>query len=120
MRCLAWLTDKTEGGFSNPSGDSTRNAEDNANLSAAVVFSEDQQQCLEQLAPTLQRQTSKTTKPLSQGFFSLVKLADCPSWWMVWLSVSETAMSTIVQGLRRFEAMFIGRKTALGGLVCTP
>jgi hypothetical protein len=94
---------------------------DNANLSAAVVFSEDQQQCLEQLTPTLQGQTQKQQNPypkasLAWSSWLIARLGG----WSGYRSQKPPGMSTIVQGLRRFEAMFIGWKTALGGLVCTP
>jgi hypothetical protein len=29
-------------------------------------------------------------------------------------------MPTLVHGLKRFDAIFLGWKAALGGLVCTP
>ena len=94
---------------------------DNPDIPASVAFCGTQQQCLTQLAPSLQGRTQKQQNPYP--------LASLP--WATWLiarlggwsgyrSQAPPGMPTIVHGLRRFEAIFIGWKTALAGLVCTP
>ena len=94
---------------------------DNPDIPASVAFCESQQQCLTQLAPSLQGQRQKQQNPYP--------LASLP--WATWLiarlggwsgyrSQRPPEMPTVVHGLRRFEAIFIGWKTDLAGLVCTP
>ena len=94
---------------------------DNSDVPASVAFSEEQQRCLTQIAPTLQGRTLKQQNPYP--------LASLP--WATWLiarlggwsdypSQRPPGMPTLVHGLRQFEAIFVGWKTALGGLVCTP
>lgn len=64
---------------------------DNSTLTAAVAFSDEQQQCLAQLAPTLQGHTSITAKSSSCRFFSLGDLADCSSRWLVGLPFAASS-----------------------------
>ena len=40
--------------------------------------------------------------------------------WSGYRSQKPPGKTTLVDGLKRFEAIFLGWKTALGGLVCTP
>jgi hypothetical protein len=90
-------------------------------ISAEVIFSQEQQQCLAQIAPTLQGQTLKQQNPhpkasLPWATWLIARLGG----WSGYQSQKPPGISTLVQGLRRFESMFIGWKTAQGGLVCTP
>lgn len=94
---------------------------DHCEISAAVVFSQKQQQCLTQIAPSLQGQTLKQHNPypkasLPWATWLIARLGG----WSGYQSQKPPGISTLVQGLRRFESMFIGWKTAQGGLVCTP
>jgi len=94
---------------------------DNPDIPASVTFSEEQQQCLMQIAPTLQGQTQKQQNPyplasLPWATWLIARLGG----WSAYRSQRPPGMPTLVHGLRLFEAIFIGWKTALGGLVCTP
>ena len=94
---------------------------DNPDIPASVAFCEEQQQCLSQIAPTLQGQTQKQQNPypkasLPWATWFIARLGG----WSGYRSQRPPGMPTLVHGLRRFEAIFIGWKTALGGLVCTP
>lgn len=94
---------------------------ENADIPAAVVFCDQQQQCLVQIAPTLQGRTQKQQNPyppasLPWATWVIARLGG----WSAYRSQKPPGMPTLVHGLRRFEAIFIGWKTALGGLVCTP
>lgn len=94
---------------------------DNLDVPASVAFSQEQQ-CLTQITSTLQGRTLKQQNPSPK--------ASLP--WATWLLIARLGgwsgyrsgrppgMPTLVHGLRRFEAIFIGWKAALGGLVCTP
>ena len=93
---------------------------DNPNIPAAVTFSQEQQQCLMQIAPTLQGQTQKQQNPyppasLPWATWFIARLGG----WSAYRSQRPPGMPTLVHGLRQFEAIFIGWKIALGGLVCT-
>lgn len=94
---------------------------DNSDIPASVAFSEEQQQCLFQIAPTLQGRTQKQQNPypstsLPWATWLIARLGG----WSAYRSQKPPGMPTLVRGLRRFEAIFIGWKTALAGLVCTP
>jgi hypothetical protein len=94
---------------------------DNPDIPASVAFCEEQQQCLSQIAPTLQGQTQKQQNPyplasLPWATWFIARLGG----WSGYCSQRPPGMPTLVHGLRRFEAIFLGWKTALGGLVCTP
>jgi len=94
---------------------------DNLDVPASVAFSEVQQQCLTQIAPTLQGRTLKQQNPypkasLPWATWLIARLGG----WSGYHSQRPPGIPTLVNGLRRFEAIFIGWKTALGGLVCTP
>lgn len=93
---------------------------DQAALPASVAFTDEQQHCLEQLAPTLQGRTQKQQNPYP--------LASLP--WATWLiarlggwsgyrSQRPPGMPTLVHGLRQFESLFLGWKLAQTPLVCT-
>jgi Transposase DDE domain len=94
---------------------------DNPALAAAVAFSEEQQQCLEQVAPTLQGGTRKQQNPypnhsLPWATWLIARLGG----WSGYRSQRPPGMPTLVHGLRQFEAIFIGWKLAQTQLVCTP
>lgn len=93
---------------------------DNPELSASVALSNEQQQCLTQLSPSLQGRTQKQQNPYP--------LASLP--WATWLiarlggwsgycSQRPPGMPTLIHGLRQFESIFIGWKLAQTPLVCT-
>ena len=94
---------------------------DNLDVPASVAFSQEQQQCLTQIAPTLQGRTLKQQNPspkasLPWATWLIARLGG----WSGYRSQRPPGMPTLVHGLRRFETIFIGWKAALGGLVCTP
>jgi hypothetical protein len=94
---------------------------ENADIPASVAFCEQQQQCLSQMAPTLEGRTYKQQNPyppasLPWATWVIARLGG----WSGYRSQRLPGMPTLVHGLKRFEAIFIGWKTALGGLVCTP
>lgn len=94
---------------------------DNLDVPASVAFSQEQQQCLTQIASTLQGRTLKQQNPspkasLPWATWLIARLGG----WSGYRSQRPPGMPTLVHGLRRFEAIFIGWKAALGGLVCTP
>jgi hypothetical protein len=94
---------------------------DNLDVPASVAFSEVQQQCLTQIAPTLEGRTLKQQNPyprasLPWATWLIARLGG----WSGYRSRKPPGMPTLVHGLRRFEVLFIGWKAALGGLVCTP
>lgn len=94
---------------------------DNLDVPASVAFSQEQQQCLTQIASTLQGRTLKQQNPspkasLPWATWLIARLGG----WSGYRSGRPPGMPTLVHGLRRFEAIFIGWKAALGGLVCTP
>lgn len=94
---------------------------DNLDVPASVAFSQEQQQCLTQIAPTLQGRTLKQQNPspkasLPWSTWLIARLGG----WSGYRSGRPPGIPTLVHGLRRFETIFIGWKAALGGLVCTP
>lgn len=94
---------------------------DNLDVPASVAFSQEQQQCLTQIAPTLQGRTLKQQNPspkasLPWATWLIARLGG----WSGYRSQRPPGIPTLVHGLRRFETIFIGWKAALGGLVCTP
>jgi len=94
---------------------------DNPDIPASVAFCEQQQDCLSQIAPTLEGRTQKQQNPyppasLPWATWIIARLGG----WSAYRSQRPPGMTTLVNGLKRFEAIFLGWKTALGGLVCTP
>jgi hypothetical protein len=94
---------------------------DNPDIPASLVFSKQQQHCLSQIAPTLEGKTQKQQNPhppasLPWVTWVIARLGG----WSAYRSQNPPGMPTLVRGLRRFESIFIGWKTALAGLVCTP
>jgi hypothetical protein len=94
---------------------------DNLDIPASVTFCEEEQHCLSQLAPTLEGRTQKQQNPFPLGSLPWATwLIARLGGWSGYRSQKPPGMPTLVHGLRRFEGIFIGWKTALGGLVCTP
>jgi hypothetical protein len=94
---------------------------DEPDLPASLALTDEQQQCLTQLAPSLQGRTQKQQNP-----YPPTSLA-----WATWLiarlggssgyrSQRPPGMPTLIHALRRFEAIFLGWKLAQTPLVCTP
>jgi hypothetical protein len=93
---------------------------DNPAIPASVAFSEQQQQCLTQLVPTLEGHTQKQQNPYPPGTLPWATwLIARLGGWSAYRSQRPPGMPTFVSGLQQFEAIFLGWKTALGGLVCT-
>ena len=94
---------------------------DNLDVPASVAFSQEQQQCLTQIAPTLQGRTLKQQNhsPMASLPWATWLIARLGG-WSGYRSGRPPGIPTLVHGLRRFETIFIGWKAALGGLVCTP
>lgn len=93
---------------------------DNSTLTAAVAFRSEQQQCLAQLAPTLQGHTQKQQNPhpalsLAWATWLIARLGG----WSGYRSQRPPGMPTLVHGLRQFESIFWGWKLAQPPLVCT-
>jgi hypothetical protein len=93
---------------------------DNPDIPASVAFCEHQQQCLTQLAPTLEGRTQKQQNPyplhtLPWATWLIARLGG----WSAYRSQRPPGMPTLVHGLQQFEAIFLGWKTALDGLVYT-
>lgn len=93
---------------------------DNPDLPASLSFSNDQQQCLCQIAPTLEGQTQKQQNPyppfsLPWATWLIARLGG----WSGYSSQRPPGMPTLVHGLRQFESIFLGWKLARNPLVCT-
>jgi hypothetical protein len=93
---------------------------DNPALPACVAFSQEQQQCLSQLAPTLQGRTQKQHNPyppssLPWATWLIARLGG----WSGYRSQRSPGMPTLVHGLRQFESIFLGWQLAQTPLVCT-
>jgi hypothetical protein len=91
------------------------------NLSAALAFSDMQLQCLSDIEPTLQGNTEKQKNPhprlsLPWATWIIARLGG----WSGYLSQRPPGMPTIVHGLQRFEAIFLGWILPHSRLVCTP
>jgi hypothetical protein len=94
---------------------------DNLDIPASVTFCEEEHHCLSQIAPTLEGHTQKQRNPYPLGSLPWATwLIARLGGWSGYHSQKPPGMPTLVHGLRRFEGIFIGWKTALGGLVCTP
>ena len=93
---------------------------DSPDLAAAVVFSDEQQQGLEQLTPTLQGRIKKQHNPypaasLPWATWLIARLGG----WSGYRSQRSPGMPTLMHGLRQFESIFLGWKLAQAPLVCT-
>jgi hypothetical protein len=93
---------------------------DNVDLPATITFSENQQECLTQIEPTLEGQTSKQQNPhpktsLPWAIWIVARLGG----WSGYRSQTPPGMPTLVNGLRRFESIFEGWKLGQIRLVYT-
>ena len=84
---------------------------DNPDLPASLTFSEEQQQCLALLTPSLQGRTQKQQNPyppnsLPWAIWVIARLGG----WSGYLSQRPPGMPTLVHGLRRFDSIFLGWK----------
>lgn len=93
---------------------------ENVDLSASVTFNQEQQDCLNEIEPTLQGKTKKQQNPYPR--------ASLP--WAIWIiarlggasgysSQGLPGMPTLVKGLRRFESIFEGWNLGRNRLVYT-
>ena len=94
---------------------------DDPNLSANLAFSDEQQQCLLNIAPTLEGKTQLQQNPFPTHSFGwatwiIARLGG----WSGYRSQKPPGITTLVRGLYQFESTFFGWKLALGLLVCTP
>lgn len=94
---------------------------DNPDLSASLAFTDEQQQCLSQLAPSLQGRTRKQQNPylpssLPWATWLIARLGG----WSGYRSQRPPGMPTLIHGLRQFDSLFLGWKLAHTLLVCTP
>jgi hypothetical protein len=94
---------------------------ENIDLSASITFSLEQQDCLNDIEPTLQGKTKKQQNPYKRGSLP----------WAIWIiarlggasgyrSQGLPGMPTLVKGLRRFESIFEGWNLSPNRLVYTP
>jgi hypothetical protein len=93
---------------------------DQPELPISLTFSAEQQQYLEQIAPTLEGNTAKQRNPYPMGSLAWA------SWmiarlggWSGYQSQRPPGIRTLARGLRQFEAMFRGWKLMQPPLVCT-
>lgn len=82
---------------------------DRGDLDATIALSNDQQRCLRSLAPTLDGKTKKQQNPhphrsLAWATWLIARLGG----WSGYQSQRPPGMPTLVQGWRRFEAIFLG------------
>jgi Transposase DDE domain len=96
-------------------------ARDDAEIKADTVFTDEQQQCLAQLAPTLVGRTQKQQNPYPQASLPWATwLIARLGGWSGYRSQRPPGMPTLVHGLKLFEAIFLGWKMTQTRLVCTP
>jgi hypothetical protein len=93
---------------------------DNSELPASIALTDEQLQFLAQLAPSLQGRTPKQHNPypptsLAWATWFVARLGG----WSGYRSQRPPGMPTLIHGLRRFEAIFLGWKLAHTPLVCT-
>lgn len=93
---------------------------DNQTLPASIAFSPPQQQCLTHLAPSLQGRTLKQHNPftpdsLPWAVWFIARLGG----WSGYRSQAPPGIRTLIQGLRKFEAIFTGWSLAQNPLMCT-
>lgn len=86
---------------------------DHPELPVSIAFTDEQQQCLVHLAPSLQGRTQKQQNPflptsLPWATWLIARLGG----WSGYRSQRPPGMPTIVQGLRQFEPIFLGWKLA--------
>ena len=94
---------------------------ENTDLPAAIAFDPIQQQCLEQLAPSLEGRTRQQRNPhpvrtLPWATWLIGRLGG----WLGYSSQRPPGISTLVRGLRRFDGILVGWSLAQTPLVCTP
>jgi Transposase DDE domain len=82
---------------------------DRPDLEATIALSIDQQNCLRSLAPTLDGKTKKQQNPhpprsIAWATWLIARLGG----WSGYASQRPPGMPTLVQGWRRFEAIFLG------------
>lgn len=82
---------------------------DRPDLNATIALSIDQQNCLRSLAPTLDGKTKKQQNPhpprsIAWASWLIARLGG----WSGYSSQRPPGMPTLVQGWRRFEAIFLG------------
>lgn len=93
---------------------------DDSSLVAQVVFSPEEQECLRQLAPTLQGKTQKQQNPHASASLSWATwLIGRLGGWSGYRSQSPPGIRTLWRGLYQFESIFHGWKLAQSTLVCT-
>lgn len=94
---------------------------DNSNLGADLAFCKEKQQCLLNLAKSVEGKTKLQKNP-----YPILSLP-----WATWIisrlggykgysSQKPPGIKTLARGLNKFESLFYGWKLALGILVCTP
>lgn len=94
---------------------------DDPALSAALTFTEMQQQCLNHLAPNLQGRTAKQQNPFPIGSLPWATwLIARLGGWSGYRSQKPPGLATLTHGLRKFESIFRGWQLAQLPLVCTP
>jgi len=92
---------------------------DDPTQSAQLVLSPEQQQCLEQIAPTLAGRTLKQQNPHpSQTLAWVAWLIARLGGWAGYQSQPPPGIATMLRGLQQFESIFTGWKLAQD--VCTP
>jgi len=89
-------------------------------LSASLAFSDEQLQCLSEIEPTLEGNTTKQQNPYPQlslpwATWIIARLAG----WSGYRSQRPPGMPTITRGLQRFETIFIGWILPNSRLMCT-
>ncbi|MBZ8183206.1 IS4 family transposase, partial [Oscillatoria salina] len=86
---------------------------DSPALSVDLAFNDEQQQCLEHLAPTLQGYTHKQQNPYKRSSLAWASwLIARLGGWSGYRSQRPPGMPTLIQGLRKFDSLFRGWKLA--------
>ena len=93
---------------------------DQKDLPASLTFSDEQQQCLSMIEPSVQGRTKKLQNPylpasLPWATWLIARLGG----WSGYSSQRPPGMPTLVHGLRQFESIFLGWKLAQNPLLCT-
>lgn len=93
---------------------------DDVELCASLSFSSEQQQCLSEIAPTLEGKTQKQQNPhpvasLAWATWLIARLGG----WSGYHSQRPPGIPTLVHGLRQFESILLGWKLAQPRLLCT-